>query len=291
MFLDFSSTTGTSFFVDSATGASTNTGRTPSSPFATVAQAVAACTANKGDRIYLMPGHAETISAAAGIAIGTAGITITGLGVGSNRPTFTWATSTAATWTITAANVTIKNIRCTSSIDELVVLFSSSAANLTLDGVDYFETTSAQALQFLLTTAASDYLTVKNCFHAQLTAAAATQKWIQLVGCDFSVITDNIFNLTLKNETASYTIAGTTAVIYCEIARNIFNQSGGNTQNTIVTMATGSTGFMHDNRAFSGTGVATATAFVGDGCSFAQNYWADTAATSGLLAPVVDTDT
>jgi hypothetical protein len=54
---------GTDFYVSSVTGSSANDGLSFSAPLATLAQAIALCTANKGDRIFLMPGHAETIGA------------------------------------------------------------------------------------------------------------------------------------------------------------------------------------------------------------------------------------
>lgn len=289
MFLDFSSTTGTSFFVDSATGASTNTGRTPASPFATLAQAVAACTASKGDRIYLMPGHAETISAAAGIAIGTAGITITGLGVGSNRPTFSWS-ATASTWTITAANVTIRNIRCTASIDEVVVLFSSSAAHLTLDAVDYFETPSCQAIKFLLTTAASTDLVVKNCKHVQQTQAASAQPWLTMTGADRYTVIDNDFRLKLNDSaTSGVVVAVTTQSVNVVIARNIVHMTGYSASLLSAFLSTsGTTGMVCDNRI--GTDVAANTT-VNDmpGCYSFNNLVTNAIDKSGIIDPVADT--
>jgi len=289
MFLDFSSTTGTSFFVDSATGASTNTGRTPASPFATLAQAVAACTPSKGDRIYLMPGHAETISAAAGIAIGTAGITITGLGVGSNRPTFSWS-ATASTWTITAANVTIRNIRCTASIDEVVVLFSSSAAHLTLDAVDYFETPSCQAIKFLLTTAASTDLVVKNCKHVQQTQAASAQPWLTMTGADRYTVIDNDFRLKLNDSaTSGVVVAVTTQSVNVVIARNIVHMTGYSASLLSAFLSTsGTTGMVCDNRI--GTDVAANTT-VNDmpGCYSFNNLVTNAIDKSGIIDPVADT--
>ena len=55
---------GDRYFVDSNAGASTNDGKSEDRPLATLAQAIAKCTASNGDRIFLMPGHAETLTAA-----------------------------------------------------------------------------------------------------------------------------------------------------------------------------------------------------------------------------------
>jgi hypothetical protein len=43
-----------------------NDGTSPDAPLATIAAAVALCTANRGDTIYVAPGHAETVVAAGG---------------------------------------------------------------------------------------------------------------------------------------------------------------------------------------------------------------------------------
>ena len=52
--------TGSVYFVDSSTGNSGNTGKKPSTALDTLANALDKCTANKGDVIYIMPGHTET---------------------------------------------------------------------------------------------------------------------------------------------------------------------------------------------------------------------------------------
>lgn len=295
--LDTDSFYGKTFYVSSAansngiSGSNGNSGLSPDAPLATIDYAIGLCTANKGDRIFVLPGHTETISAAAGIACDVAGITIQGFGNGSLRPTITWS-AVGSTWTVSAANVTIRNIRCTSSVDEMVKMFHVTAANCTLDAVDVFETAACQIIQFILTTNAADNLTIRNCKHVQRTAAAATQIWIQLVGVNDAVIRDNLFLLTLKNETGSYTLGGTTACVDSFVYRNTFVQEGGNTQDKIASFVTTSTGTYRENCAGSGTGVAITSAFVGDAMFHFDNKWLDTVGTSsGLLTPAVDTDT
>jgi hypothetical protein len=281
-------TSGNIFFVDSGAAAGGN-GLSPDGAVTTLAAAIALATANNGDVIYLLEGHTETIATAAGIALSKAGVTIIGLGHGSLRPTFTWS-ATDSTMTITGANVVLKNVITKVSIDEVVSMISVSAAGVTLDGVDFVETTSAQAIQWLLTTNAADQLTIKNCRHIQATAAAAAQKWIQLVGTDHTRIIDNTFIILGNASTSSHLISGSTAVVNCEIARNLCLFTGA-TITIVINLVTTSTGIISDNRIGSGTSVATAAAITGDACYMFQNYWADTVAASGLLTPGVDTDT
>src|SRR3954463_12035420 len=68
---------GRTFFVSSTSSksASTNTGLEPSAPFSTIAQAVAAASADRGDVIYVMAGHAETVTASL-LTINKAGVQI-----------------------------------------------------------------------------------------------------------------------------------------------------------------------------------------------------------------------
>jgi hypothetical protein len=66
-------------------------------PFSTLAGALTACTAGRGDIIFVKPGHAETISSASILSLNVAGVAIVGLGSGSNRPTLTFTTATPRT--------------------------------------------------------------------------------------------------------------------------------------------------------------------------------------------------
>ena len=94
-----SSTTGNIYYVDSGAAVASDevgAGRSPSTPFATIDFAIGQCTANNGDVIYGMPGHAEAVIAAGGLDVDVAGISIIGLGVGNNRPTITLGTDAAA---------------------------------------------------------------------------------------------------------------------------------------------------------------------------------------------------
>jgi hypothetical protein len=279
---------GGTYFVSSVAGSSSNDGLSFSSPKATLAQALALCTASNGDTIYLMPGHAESVGAS-GLAWNVAGVSIIGLGSGNLRPTFTWHTTDAVV-TISAANTLVQNIRTTVDLDEVVSMFLVTGAGVTLDTVDFIDAGSTQAIQWLLTTAAADQLTIKNCFHVQNTAAGSAQKWIQLVGTDHTRILDNTFILTANASTSSNLISGSTAVVNCEIGRNKGCWLGA-TITIVINLVTTSTGVLYDNRFFTGTSVATAAAYTCDACAFFDNKFHDTVSTSGLLAPLVDTDT
>jgi hypothetical protein len=102
-------TTGNILFVDSNVSSEGN-GLSPESAFSTLNEAIAAASANNGDIIYVMEGHAETIDSAADVDISKAGLTIIGLGRGGDRPTFTFSTSADGTFAIGASSTYIENL-------------------------------------------------------------------------------------------------------------------------------------------------------------------------------------
>jgi hypothetical protein len=67
---------------------------------------------SRGHVIFVLPGHAESVSSADYFSAGGAAdsFTIIGLGRGNSRPTLTWTTATS-TWLFDTANVTIDNCR------------------------------------------------------------------------------------------------------------------------------------------------------------------------------------
>lgn len=287
---DSSLTTGSRLFVHYSgadSDAIATQGTNPDEPYATLDYAIGKCTANKNDWIYLMPGHAETISAAAGIDADKSGITIIGLGNGTNRPTFSLS-NTAATIAVTGNNILFQNIRVTATVDELVKIFNVTGTDCTLDGVDYFETSTFQAIQFLLTTAAADRICVKNCYHYQGTAPTGNSKWLELVGVDDCRVLDNYFHLTLSNNAASVTISGSTALVRGQIARNTIVQLGGTTQVSGILLVDGSTTFVHDNRVAVGSTALAGGTDVGNAGYAAENYTLNTPDKSGIIDPGVD---
>src|SRR2546429_6146542 len=87
---------GNTFFVQSTNsnaGDSAGHGDSPDAPFSTINYAITKCTADQGDVIVVLPAHVETIVGAAGLALGTAGITILGVGSGRQRPKLNFTTA------------------------------------------------------------------------------------------------------------------------------------------------------------------------------------------------------
>lgn len=137
---------GRDYYVDSVTGHSGSSGKSPSQALATIAQAYAKCRANKGDRVIVLEGHTETISASTAFA--TAGVTVIGLGVGRNRPTITLDTANTATLAISADNNRFFNLRFVANFLSIAACFTlTTAKGFRLQGCSFTETSNV--LNFL----------------------------------------------------------------------------------------------------------------------------------------------
>lgn len=269
---------GNDWFVNSAADAGGN-GATPEGAVQTLS--AAAALAQSGDRIFLAPGHAETISAAGGITLSQSGLTIIGLGVGATRPTFTWS-ATASTFAVSGANNIISNIRCTCSIDEVVSLWNVTGAGNTLDRVDYFETASMTPIQFLTASAAATDFMLTNCRHNQMTASASNSQWIEFIGAR-SYIVSNSISLTQTNNSASKVLSNGTAAADIHVWNNRIFQVGAAA--LAISLHASSTGDAFDNRVVS-TGTLAGKIALG-GAMGDENYVATTANKNGILDPVV----
>ena len=169
-------------------------------------------------------------------------------------------------------------------------MFASSAADLTLDHVDYIDPgTGLETLQFLITTAASDRLIVKNCNFNATTAGASAQLWIALVGCDSPKIIDNIFTLTLNNAATSSCVNGDASVRSFLIDRNTIVQLGGATMTSAILMTNGATGMARDNMVASAFTNIDSSIDVGNAGFACENYALNTPDASGILEPNADT--
>ena len=168
MLVDQALTTGNVFFVDSGNttkgGATAGYGTSPDAPFLTLDAAIGNCTANNGDIIFVLPGHAETIIADSGVDIDQAGITVIGLGSGAARPTFTFQGNVAADFKLAAASTVIKNLLFLNNLDNTTGIVEVSAADCKILGCEFRELNPAAfADVLLLTTTAAHRLEVADC--------------------------------------------------------------------------------------------------------------------------------
>lgn len=211
--------------------------------FTTIQAAVDAATASRGDVIYVMPGHIETVTAAAGLSLDKAGISIIGFGRGTLRPQINFTTVVGADMDVDAANIWIENIRFTGGIDALTGPIDVNAANLTLKNIETADVTG-QATDFIVTDANASGLTIDGWVHKGAVAAGADTA-ITIVGGD--VISIDNFNID-----GNFAVAAIENVTTAATNLNVGARSFGNLARTrnaadvIFTAVATTTGFVNN---------------------------------------------
>jgi hypothetical protein len=123
----------TTVIADGGVGGSNGNPGTYQKPFATIAYAVTRCKANRGDVVMVMPGHTESVIAAGTIAVANGGVSIIGLGTGTKRPLITLSTAATASITVSADNVTFKNVIVTANFADITQVFTVTAKNYLIE--------------------------------------------------------------------------------------------------------------------------------------------------------------
>lgn len=275
------SPTGNVLWVDSTNGTATGPGYSPETAYNSIHNASAACTADNGDTIYCLPGGTETVTAAAGLALAKAGVTVIGLGAGRQRYKILFTTAVGASCDITAARVALRNLVFVTGFDAQTAMINISAADVVIEDCEIeTATASYQAVLGILTTAAADRLILsRNFIHGSLNAGTTTQ--VSLVGGDaIQIIGNTIIGActTSAGVIANATTDSTNLVID---ANRLLNSTASSTK--VIVLTSGSTGFITNNRwaILSGTAPVTAAAMNvgGNTYSAAAGITAGTAST------------
>lgn len=236
------------FWVDNTTtslltnvkGGSDGNKGTFNDPFSTLDYAIGQCRADKGDIIFIKPGHAETLTSTS-VAVDVAGIAIVGLGQGSNRPTFN-ANATASKFAISAANVTVHNLLFTGGIDAVVSMITVSAADVVLSKIEVRDVTG-EIVVGLLTTADANRLVVDGFVYDGAVGDGASAA-IALVGGDRLEIMN--FNLDGDFSVAAIDVR-TTATTRLKVHDGCFYNRDAAVDTVLVDTVTGSTGNIGPN--------------------------------------------
>lgn len=192
-------TPGEIYFVNSVRGSNDNDGRDVLRPRATWASAYGKCRANRGDIVCLLPGHAETYTAAAAMLLNIAGVRTYAFGEGTNRPTFTLSTAVGASIDVTAANNLVAGI---GGPDSGIIVdatgFDNITAAINVQASDFqfihnrvitANATNQAVLGLLTTNAAARMRLWGNRFEGTVDAGSSTA--IRIVGGDNIDIRDN----------------------------------------------------------------------------------------------------
>ena len=224
---------------DFKSGSDANKG-TFNDPFSTLDYAIGKTRANKGDIIFIKPGHSETLTATS-VAVDVAGIAIVGLGRGSNRPTFN-ATATGSVFPVSAANVLVHNLLFTGGVDAIVSMITVSAADVAISDVEVRDVTG-EIVVGLLTTADANRLLVDGFTYDGAVGDGATAA-IAIVGGDRVKIQN--FNLDGDFSVAAIDIR-TTATTRLSVRDGVFYNRDAAVDTVVKVTITASTGNIGPN--------------------------------------------
>lgn len=254
------------------------------------------CTANAGDTIYVMPGHTETISSATALNLDVAGISIVGLGSGSDRPTFTLDTATTTTIPVTADNITVKNLIFSANYADIVSFFTlTTAKNFKLVG-NYFKSTATNMNALYVvdtgtTTSAVDGLTIVG--NKWIEPDTATLSMVKMDGDNSDVtIAENFVQLGVNNNKAALmAIITGKSVFNAQISKNRVFRLNTDTATGAILVTTDqsdNSGIISENFVQHADIAAELLVTASSGFGFFANYASGVAGASGYILPGAD---
>lgn len=266
---DASFTTGEYFFVSSATGTNgAGYGKSPDKPVATIDYAVGLCTAGAGDIIIVMPGHAETVSAAGGLDLDVSGITIRGIGAGALQPTVTLDTATTADIDIDAANITIENIHFRANFADIAAAIDVNSDDFTIRRCRFSEVAANMNAKIWIQDAAaggSDRITIEDC-HC-IDADAANTHFVNFAGTgDGHIVRRNV----LIGDWGTACIGGAGVVTNAVITHNLISNAASD-NDACINFAATATGICMHNHACGAA--AQANGITATAMAISQNFY------------------
>lgn len=273
------------YFVGSAVTGAANVvathGHNPETPFLTLDYAVGQCTASRGDVIYVLPGHVETVTAAGGLDLDVIGITIIGIGEGLLRPYVNLRDIIGADVDIDAASITVENIEFRAGVADITAAIDVNATDCTFRNCRFVGSTAVDtnALIWIQDAAAagSDRLVVEDCYFQDLDTANTNA--INWAGTG----TECVFRRNvLVGDWGTWAIGGAGALTYLLVADNVvYNLAA--VADVGINFAS-ATGICVNNRA--STGNVSANQITAPTMVKCQNYGGIIADSNGLLEPV-----
>lgn len=265
--------------------------------FTTIALASAACVANRGDVIFLAPGHTESISSATALTMSVAGITVIGLSTGSLRPVITLDTAATATINVTAANITFKNVIFVANFADIATCFTlTTAPEFQVLGCEFRDTASNLNFLAIVTTTVSvnsDGLVFNQNRVAMLGTTAATTPIKVANTLSRITINDNFIVKAALSNTSCVLAHGALVVTNLEMSRNkvfssLTDSSGGAI--LITTSSTTNTGMVSDNYIKALDVAAAILVTAGSIYGMTNNLYNGDADRSGFVLPQIGVD-
>lgn len=261
--------------------------------FVTLGDALNTLRANRGDRVVVLPGHSESVTANTFLANLKAGVSVEGAAWGGDMPAFRW-TNTGGEWTIDDASCVFKNLRLRlEGANGVTKAINITAADVQIIGCD-IETASGASNKATIVlevgSAALRCSIVGNRFRG--TETHNSTDGIKVVGAttpDDLCIADNemVFSATAANGLVNVTVAAKRV----KILRNVMYNTHTSSTACVAVGNVAADGIIVGNvfgTKNDGTANAQGVTF-GASALFVcgENYSVDEAKKSGVITPAV----
>ena len=248
--------------------------------FDTIDAAIGECTENAGDVILVAPGHTEDIAAATSLVVDVAGVSIIGLGTGSNRPELNFS-ATAGSVEMDAANTRLSNLILKADVSAVVVGVNVDADNVQIDNCLFtYNATGDDFITMIDVDGVNGAVIKDNVLKAEESAA----------GCDEAIRLDDCDDVTIEGNhiTGDFTdgaiigegAAGSNLVIKDNTIYNADTTAG-----FLVDLNVAFTGLFVGNRMGTLFTTAPETAVDPGSLLSVENYVANAVDESGALVP------
>lgn len=285
---------GPAIFVDTVNGVNAGSGIGPNAPFQTLAYALSYASAQYSTSyvtIFVMQGSTVTISSATALELNVANVAIIGLGTGGQRPVFNFTTANTAAIPVSAANVTVQNIRHTANFLSIARAYTVTAAGFTLDGCSFTDTSGV--LNFLniinCTGAANtaDRLTVTNNSWFGLGTTSVNSFVLTANDIDQLTFSGNYVKLAATTDAASGVTVTAGVLTSASIAYNrTYRANTATTTGALVNLSgTTSTGLINNNYCLTLDASAPLLFTATTGLGAFENYVSGAITLSGILTP------
>lgn len=282
--------TGTVLFVDTVNGVDAGTGNNPNYPFQTLTYALTQVPTSAYATIFLMQGSTVTISSATSLLLNVANVAIVGLGTGSQRPVFNFTTANTAAIPVSAANVTVQNIRHIGNFLSIARAYTVTATGFTLDSCSF--TDASGVLNFLniinCTGAANtaDRLTVTNNSWYGLGTTSVNSLVLSANDIDRLTVSGNYVQSPNTTDAAWITITAGILTNASVAFNRTYRKNTATTAGALISVGgTTSTGIVNNNYCLTLDSSSPVLAAVTTGLSFFENYVTGAIGLSGLLTP------
>lgn len=251
---------------------------------ATIAGALAVCTASAGDVVLVAPGYTETVTAA--LTISVAGVSVIGLGNGTLKPTITGNFAGDAV-DITGANVLLENFHFAAPLTDAqtaAINLSATSDGSTIRKCSFVGSVATENIVDIITiVAAANGVTIEDCSMYNLTVAVNSGIHIEGAVSDLT-IRRNYMLL----EVVAGAIIDTGAATNLRLEDNICMVTG--TSKSAIVLDSNPTGVALRNMAKGTNTTLASNVNYGNALALFENRTAEDFSVQGAIIPAADVD-